>query len=96
MTSRAYWTIKTVCEGATPPSPARADKQSRQIMPTEHMGESKKLDLTAEEALALLDLCLTSPSTFDHGCAELVRKLAAYGLEISPRKEDGSDPNAQQ
>ena len=57
------------------------------------------LELTEEEAYALLAMCLTSPQGVD-GCSEAaIRKLAAYCIELSNRSSNiditGGRPNLE-
>lgn len=59
--------------------------------------KSKELDLTEEEAFALLGLCMTSPEKLDATAEQAMRKLAGYcksrvrlGSE-SGRRASGSD-----
>jgi hypothetical protein len=40
--------------------------------------KSKELDLTEEEAFALLGLCITSPEKLDATAEQAMRKLASY------------------
>lgn len=40
--------------------------------------KSKELDLTEEEAFALLGLCITSPEKLDATAEHAMRKLASY------------------
>ena len=43
------------------------------------------LELTEEEAYAILAMCLTSPQSIDGTSEAAIRKLAAYCIELSNR-----------
>ena len=49
------------------------------------------LELTEEEAYALLAMCLTSPQGIDGTSEAAIRKLAAYCIELSNRESTTVD-----
>ena len=52
-------------------------------MNTDH--KPSGLELTEEEAYAILAMCLTSPQGIDGTSEAAIRKLAAYCIELSNR-----------